>query len=71
MSYIATSLQSETFYNYSIQQVDSSHGSDESSYTWSNLIQGRYQFIVVAFTSKGPGEASILMLPSLPSKLMV
>ena len=39
----------------------------ESSYTWSNLIQGEYQFSVVAFTSKGPGEAANLTLSTLPN----
>ena len=37
----------------------------ESSYTWSNLIQGEYQFSVVAFTSEGPGEATNLLLSAL------
>ena len=39
----------------------------ESSYIWSNLIQGEYQFSVVAFTSKGPGEAANLILSTLPN----
>ena len=43
-----------------------------SSYTWprNNLIQGEYQFSVVAFTSKGPGEAANLMFFS-NGKLML
>ena len=66
VSYSVVGLQSETFYNNSILKVDNS-GSYcmESSYTWSNLIQGEYQFSVVAFTSKGPGEAANLMLSTL------
>ena len=33
-----------------------------SLYTWTNLVyQGIYQFGVVAFTSKGPGEAANLL----------
>ena len=38
----------------------------ESSYTWDNLIQGEYQFSVVAFTDKGPGKAASLTLSTLP-----
>ena len=38
------------------------NSSIESSYTWTNLIQGNYQFSVVAFTSKGQGEAASLIL---------
>ena len=34
----------------------------ESSYTWTNLIQGIYHFSVVASTSAGPGEAASMML---------
>ena len=37
------------------------------SYTWIELIQGRYQFSVVASTSTGPGESASLMLSILPS----
>ena len=33
---------------------------------WTNLIPARHQFSVVAFTSKGPGEAVTLMLSTLP-----
>ena len=62
MSYIATSTQHEMFYNFTILQVDNTCSSIESSYTWSNLIQGEYQFSVVPFTSKGPGEAANLTL---------
>ena len=65
MSYIATNPQQEKLCNYTILQVDNSSCSVESSYTWSNLIQDEYQFSVVAFTSKGPGEAASLMLSTL------
>ena len=62
MSYIGTNSQHEISYNYTILQVDNTCSSFELFYTWNNLIQGEYQFSVVAFTSEGPGEASILML---------
>ena len=65
MSYIATNPQQEKLCNYTILQVDNTCSSIESSYTWSNLIQGEYQFSVVAFTSTGPGEAASLMLSTL------
>ena len=67
MSYIATNPQHEIFCNYTILQVDNSSCSIESSYTWSNLIRAEYQFSVVAFTSKGPGEAANLTLSTLPN----
>ena len=73
MSYITTNSQHGVLYNYTILQVDNTCScSIESSYTWSNLIQGDYQFTVVAFTSKGPGEASSLLLSRLSNngKLM-
>ena len=61
-------MQSETAFDYSILQVDNSCScSIESSYTWDNLIQGEYQFSVVAFTDKGPGEAASLTLSTLPN----
>ena len=40
----------------------------ESSYTWTNLIQGDYQFSVVGSTSTGPGEAASMMLSIMLSK---
>ena len=40
----------------------------ESFHTWTNLIQGDYQFIVVGSTSTGPGEAASMMLSIMPSK---
>ena len=67
MSYIAINSQLEVFYDYAILQVDNTCSSTEPSYTWSNLIQGNYQFSVVAFTIKGPGEAANLMLSTLPN----
>ena len=48
-----------------MQQIDNSSDSTESSYTWTDLIQGRHRFSVVAFTSKGPGEAASLILSTL------
>ena len=33
-----------------------------SSYTWTDLTQGQYQFSVVAYTSKGSGETASLMI---------
>ena len=65
MSYIATNTQREIFHNYTILQVDNTCSSIELSYTWSNLIQGEYQFSVVAFTSEGPGTAANLTLSIL------
>ena len=42
------------------------------SYTWNNLVyRGRYQFIVVAFTSRGPGEAANLTFNTSGDKLLV
>ena len=67
MSYITTNSQLEVFYDYAILQVDNTCSSIEPSYTWSNLIQGNYQFSVVGFTIKGPGEAANLMLSTLPN----
>ena len=67
MSYIAANSQHEISYDYTILQVDNSCSSIESSYAWSNLIQGEYQFSVVAFTSRGPGEAANLTLSTLPN----
>ena len=51
-------------YNFSILRVDNGGGSI-LSYTWTDLIQGRYQFSVVAFTRVGPGEVASLMLSTL------
>ena len=59
--YSAIDLQGELAYNSAFLQTDINSDVD-SSYTWSNLIQGRYQFSVVAFTSKGPGKAASFML---------
>ena len=67
MSYIATNSRHEVFYDYTILRVDNSCSSIELSYTWSNLIQGEHQFSVVAFTSRGPGEAANLTLSTLPN----
>ena len=73
MSYIATNTQHEIPYNFAILPVDNTCSSNELSYTWSNLVPGEYQFSVVEFTSRGPGEAANVMLFILPSngKLML
>ena len=65
MSYIGTDSQ-----NYAIQKanIDSSVN---SSYTWIGLIQGQYQFSVVAFTSKGPGEVDSVNVITVNSKLIM
>ena len=65
MSYIATNTEHEILHNYTILQVDNTCSSNELSYTWSNLVPGEYQFSVVAFTSRGPGEAANTMLSTL------
>ena len=68
MSYIDTNSEGS---NSDIQNVGI-NSCIESSYTWTNLIQSNYQFSVVAFTSKGQGEAAILILDStLPRKLVI
>ena len=46
-------------------------GSVNSSFTWTNLTRGRYQFSVVAFTSQGPGEAASFALSTLPDNGML
>ena len=65
VSYIGTDSQ-----NYAIQKanIDSSVN---SSYTWISLIQGQYQFSVVAFTSKGPGEDDSVNVITVNSKLIM
>ena len=71
VSYSVIDFQSETVHNYNILQLDNSCScsicSIESSYTWNNLIQGEYQFRVVAFTSKGSGETANLILSTIPN----
>ena len=65
VSYIGTDSQ-----NYAIQKanIDSSVN---SSYTWIGLTQGQYQFSVVAFTSKGPGDIDSVKVSTVPSKLII
>ena len=63
--YVGINSEGKILHGFAIQQESSS--SNRSSYTWSNLIQGDYQFSVVAFTSKGPGEAANLTLSTLPN----
>ena len=47
----------------------SENSSIESSHIWTDLInQGVYEFIVVATTSEGPGEAANLMYDTQRSK---
>ena len=65
MFYVGVTLEDEILSNFAIQQINNSSDNTELSYTWNNLIQGRHQFSVVAFTSKGPGEAASLMLSTL------
>ena len=55
------------FYGSIIMQVDNG-GSIELSYTWTDLIQGIYQFRVVAFTAVGPGDATSLILSTMFNK---
>ena len=63
VSYSIVDLQSEIVHDFITLLVDVS-GSVE--YTLSNLIRGRCQFSVVAFTNEGPGETASLMLSTLP-----
>ena len=56
----------EIFHNLTILQVDNGGGST-LNYTWTDLVQGRYQFSVVASTSIGPGETANLMISTLPN----
>ena len=65
VSYSVVDLQSEMVCNPVIQRAHII-SSINLSYTCSNLIRGRYQFSVVAFTSQGPGEAVSFMLSTLP-----
>ena len=66
MFYVGINSDGKIFHSFAIQQEDYSSNMS-SSYTWTGLIQCRHQFRVVAFTSKGPGEAANLMLSTLPS----
>ena len=63
--YVGINSEGKIFHSFAIQQESSN--SNRSSYTWNNLIQGEYQFSVVAFTNKGPGEAANLTLSTLPN----
>ena len=60
------------FQSFTILQLDNG-GDSILLYTWTNLIQGRYQFSVVASTRIGAGEIASLMLSILPNngKLML
>ena len=65
VSYSIVDLQSEIVYDFNIVLPDISSSVE---YTWTNLIRRRYQFSVIAFTSKGPGEAASFMLSTLPDQ---
>ena len=54
------------FSNFTILPVTNGGGST-LSYTWIEIIQGRYQFSVMASTNAGLGESASLMLSILPS----
>ena len=43
----------------------------ESSYAWTDLTQGEYQFSVIAYTGIGPGETASLMISTLPNNGML
>ena len=62
VSYSVVDLQSEIVYGFIIVLADNNSSVE---YTWNNLIRGRYQFSVVAFTSQGPGDAASFMLSIL------
>ena len=64
VSYISTDSQ-----NY-ITQTANIDSSVDSSHTWIGLTRGQYQFSVVAFTSKGPGEVNSIGISTVPSKLI-
>ena len=63
MFYSGINSQEGIFHDFIIQEVDSSSGI-EFSYTWNDLMEGDYQFSVIAFTNQGRGEAASLMLSS-------
>ena len=46
--------------------VDNGGGVD-LSYTWTDLVQGEYDFSVVALTGAGSGDAANLMLSIVPN----
>ena len=64
--YIGTNSEGEIIYDSIILQVNNTCSSTESSYTWTNLTQGEYEFSVIAYTSKGQGETASLMISILP-----
>ena len=71
VSYTGTNSQGETVSDSIIQKADTNSNINLSyTWPWSNLIQGEYQFSVVAFTSEGRGEAANLMVYS-NGKLML
>ena len=56
--------------NITIIQVDIG-GGDMLSFIWTDLIQGRYKFIVVASTGQGSGDAASLTRSITFSKLII
>ena len=65
--YIGTNPKGEIIYDSIILPVNNICSSTESSYTWTNLTQGEYEFSVIAYTSKGSGKAASLMISTLPN----
>ena len=65
MSYIGIDSQDN------IIQTASIGSNINSSHVWIGLTQGQYQFSVVAFTSKGPGEDDSVNVFTVPSKLII
>ena len=67
MSYIRLGTDTQ---DYAIQTTDIDCSID-SSFTWFGLTRGLYQFSVVAFTSKGPGDINSVNVSTVPSKLII
>ena len=57
VSYIGTNSQGEIFNDHDIRQADNS---SSSIYTWTGLMPGDYEFSVIAFTSRGPGDPAVI-----------
>ena len=73
MFYVSVNSEGKIFQNFTIHNIHKEDNSSNirSSYVWTDLIPTRHRFSVVAFTSKGPGEAATLMLSTLPVKSVV
>ena len=67
MFYIRIGTDSQ---NYTLQTADID-SSINSSHTWIGLTRDQYQFSVVAFTSKGPGDIDSVKVSTVPSKLII